>query len=48
MIAPPALYLIAVKETLRGDFKVAAQNSYLKASGAFTGETRYLQAAYTP
>lgn len=38
VIAPPALYVIPVKETLRGDFKVAAQNCYEKPSGAFTGE----------
>ncbi|KAI0765040.1 triose phosphate isomerase [Fomes fomentarius] len=41
----PALYLIAVKESLRGDFKVAAQNSYLKTSGAFTGEISPAQLA---
>lgn len=40
VIAPPTLYIVALTETLRSDFKVAAQNAYIKASGAFTGETR--------
>jgi len=38
VIAPPALYILPIAESLRKDFKVAAQNSYIKASGAFTGE----------
>ncbi|KAI0701688.1 triose phosphate isomerase [Earliella scabrosa] len=38
VIAPPALYIIPLKELLRGDFKIAAQNCYIKTSGAFTGE----------
>ncbi|TFK36267.1 triose phosphate isomerase [Crucibulum laeve] len=38
VIAPPAIYLIPVKQTLRKDIKVAAQNAYFKESGAFTGE----------
>lgn len=40
VIAPPALYIIPLAEVLRKDFKVAAQNAYIKTSGAFTGETR--------
>ena len=40
VISPPSLYLLSLKDTLRGDFKVAAQNCYLKESGAFTGEIR--------
>ena len=43
MIAPPALYIIPLKELLRGDFKIAAQNCYIKTSGAFTGEIRCVQ-----
>ena len=43
VIAPPALYIIPLKELLRGDFKVAAQNCYIKSSGAFTGEIRCVQ-----
>jgi len=39
VIAPPTLYLIPVNESIRKDIKVAAQNCYLKESGAFTGET---------
>ncbi|KIY73615.1 Triosephosphate isomerase [Cylindrobasidium torrendii FP15055 ss-10] len=38
VVAPPALYLLAVKETLKKEVKVAAQNCYFKPSGAFTGE----------
>jgi len=38
VVAPPALYLLPLKETLRKDVKVSAQNCYVKPSGAFTGE----------
>jgi len=38
VIAPPALYLIPLKESIRKEVKVAAQNCYFKDSGAFTGE----------
>ncbi|KAI0087163.1 Triosephosphate isomerase [Irpex rosettiformis] len=38
VIAPPAIYLIPVLEAVRKDIKVSAQNSYIKKSGAFTGE----------
>ncbi|KIJ96911.1 hypothetical protein K443DRAFT_681924 [Laccaria amethystina LaAM-08-1] len=38
VIAPPSIYLIPVKDLLRKDIKVAAQNCYFKESGAFTGE----------
>ncbi len=41
VVAPPAIYLIPLQEKLRKDVKIAAQNSYLKPSGAFTGEIRY-------
>lgn len=44
-IAPPSLYLIPVKESLRADIHVAAQNSYFKTSGAFTGEISPTQLA---
>jgi len=37
-IAPPSIYLIPLKEILRKDIQVAAQNCYFKNSGAFTGE----------
>jgi len=39
VIAPPTLYLIPLLETTRKDVKLAAQNAYIKNSGAFTGET---------
>jgi len=38
VIAPPALYIIPLKDIIRKEVKVAAQNSYTKTSGAFTGE----------
>lgn len=38
VIAPPSIYLISVKDIVRKDVKVAAQNCYFKESGAFTGE----------
>ena len=40
VIAPPSIYLIPVKDLVRKDIKVAAQNCYFKESGAFTGEIR--------
>jgi len=38
VIAPPTIYLILAKESLRKEIQVAAQNCYHKESGAFTGE----------
>ncbi|KAJ4423987.1 triosephosphate isomerase [Gnomoniopsis sp. IMI 355080] len=38
VVAPPALYLISVREQLRKEIAVAAQNVYDKPNGAFTGE----------
>ncbi|KAI0635080.1 triose phosphate isomerase [Trametes polyzona] len=38
VIAPPAIYLLPLKEILRKEIQVAAQNCYFKPSGAFTGE----------
>jgi len=38
VIAPPAIYLIPVKESVRKEVQVAAQNCYFKDSGAYTGE----------
>ena len=40
VIAPPALYILSLADILRKDFKVSAQNAYIKSSGAFTGEIR--------
>jgi len=45
VIAPPSIYLIPVSESIRKDVKVAAQNSYSKDSGAFTGEIRWAPSA---
>ncbi|KAG9311478.1 Triosephosphate isomerase [Chiua virens] len=38
VIAPPALYIIPIKSLVRKEIQLSAQNSYLKTSGAFTGE----------
>lgn len=38
VIAPPSLYLIPLKEHIRPEVAVAAQNAYVSLSGAFTGE----------
>ncbi|ORZ01001.1 triosephosphate isomerase [Syncephalastrum racemosum] len=38
VVAPPALYVDRVRQQLKKEYGVAAQNSYVKASGAYTGE----------
>ena len=38
MVAPPALYIDFVRQKLKADFHVAAQNCYKVEKGAFTGE----------
>ncbi|RDB25737.1 Triosephosphate isomerase [Hypsizygus marmoreus] len=38
VIAPPSLYLLPLKEVLRKDVQLSAQNAFFKTSGAFTGE----------
>ncbi|KAI0512589.1 triose-phosphate isomerase-like protein [Xylaria bambusicola] len=38
VIAPPALYLLLVREKAKKEIGVAAQNVYDKPNGAFTGE----------
>ncbi|KAK4216065.1 Triosephosphate isomerase [Rhypophila decipiens] len=38
VIAPPALYLLLVRDQLRSGLEVAAQNVFDKPNGAFTGE----------
>ncbi|KAI8950000.1 triose-phosphate isomerase-like protein [Xylaria longipes] len=38
VIAPPALYLLLVRERAKKEIGVAAQNVYDKPNGAFTGE----------
>jgi len=39
-----ALHIPYVQEKLRKDFKIAAQNAWVKGSGAYTGEIRYASA----
>jgi triosephosphate isomerase len=43
VIAPPALYLLIVREHLRKEVGVAAQNVFDKPNGAFTGEISVAQ-----
>lgn len=38
VVSPPFVFLPLVKNTLRPDFHVAAQNCWVKKGGAFTGE----------
>ncbi|KAI7885253.1 triosephosphate isomerase [Lichtheimia hyalospora FSU 10163] len=38
VISPPAIYVDRVRQALKKDIGVAAQNSYVKPSGAYTGE----------
>ncbi|KXJ97680.1 triosephosphate isomerase [Microdochium bolleyi] len=38
VVSPPALYLLLVREHLRKEIGVAAQNVFNKPNGAFTGE----------
>lgn len=45
VIAPPSLYLLSLKDIVRNDIKVSAQNCYCKTSGAYTGEISPAQLA---
>ncbi|KAG2135262.1 Triosephosphate isomerase [Suillus clintonianus] len=38
VVAPPSLYLIPLKQTVRQEIQLSAQNCFYKESGAFTGE----------
>ncbi|KAH7281807.1 hypothetical protein KP509_36G063900 [Ceratopteris richardii] len=38
VVSPPFVFLPQVKATLRSDFAVSAQNSWVKKGGAYTGE----------
>jgi len=38
VVAPPALYLLLVRDQLKSSIEVAAQNVFDKPNGAFTGE----------
>ena len=49
VIAPPAIYLLLVQEHLTNNqVKVAAQNVFDKAQGAFTGEISYSIIIFSP
>ncbi|PLW33447.1 hypothetical protein PCANC_17870 [Puccinia coronata f. sp. avenae] len=43
VVSPPALYLMAVRDTVKKNIQVGAQNGYLEKSGAFTGEISFTQ-----
>ncbi|MBW0490941.1 hypothetical protein O181_030656 [Austropuccinia psidii MF-1] len=43
VIAPPALYLLPVRDAAKKGIQVGAQNGYLEKSGAFTGEISFSQ-----
>jgi len=45
IVAPPALYLLSAASLAKPNIKIAAQNSYTKSSGAYTGEISALQLA---
>lgn len=38
VIVPPSLYILPLKELVRKDIAVGAQNAYVQISGAYTGE----------
>ncbi len=38
VVAPPFVYIPLVKDIIRPDIEVAAQNAWVKAPGAYTGE----------
>jgi len=44
-IAPPAIYLLHVRDRVKNGVEVAAQNCYSERQGAFTGEISPLQIA---
>ncbi|KAI8008095.1 Triosephosphate isomerase, cytosolic [Camellia lanceoleosa] len=41
VVSPPYVFLPLVKDLLRPDFHIAAQNCWVKKGGTFTGEVRY-------
>jgi len=45
VIAPPSLFLLPVKQHLKSEVAVAAQNGYFEKFGAFTGEISFHQLA---
>jgi triosephosphate isomerase (TIM) len=45
VIAPPSLYLLTLASSAKNGVQVAAQNAYLKESGAFTGEIRFVSSS---
>ena len=48
VIAPPSLYLLYLKDILKPEIKLSAQNAYFKTSGAFTGEIKCAPPFFAP
>ena len=48
VVAPPYCYLSYVASKITSQVKVAAQNCYKVAKGAYTGEIRYISIDLTP
>ena len=42
VVAPTAVHIPLVQVKLRKDFAIAAQNCWVKGSGAYTGELRWV------
>merc|ERR1711939_1178991 len=43
VVSPPAVYIIPLRDHLRPEIKVAAQNAYFEPKGAYTGEISITQ-----
>ncbi|CAH7684858.1 triosephosphate isomerase [Phakopsora pachyrhizi] len=41
VIAPPSLYLLPIRDAVKSNILVSAQNGYFEKSGAFTGEISF-------
>ena len=48
VIAPPALYILPLKELCRKGISVAAQNAHQLPAGAYTGEISCVDSSFCP
>jgi len=46
VVSPPFVFLPLVKNLLRPDFHVSAQNCWVRKGGAYTGEVRYVTSIF--
>ena len=46
VVAPTAVHIPYVQSKLRKEIAVAAQNAWVKGSGAYTGELRHVTACF--